>query len=532
MYARQAIRVAVLWVLATVGPHLNAASALDHGALRNQARPAVLRVIAESDDVINSGTGFVLNQRGHVATNQHVVADASSFALRQGDRQVPATLIWSSMALDLAIVQMRGTLPNLGTVTLAPSSPAENTDQYVQAVGFPGVSDELAVTDTLVPTFTAGEFSHTFEGTWGHGETLQIVQHSAPINSGNSGGPLFDACGRVIGVNTAGPNHVVSTAGGPQLNIRTGVYWASFVQVLARELDDLGIEYRRDEEPCLAAAFGGVSAEAVEQITDQIEGDVDQIQARIDEVERLIGEADGREGAALQEELARLRAQLEDAESDQWIVPAAVAVGVIVVLLVVCAVFASFRRSMLDAMSRMQQGASRVVQQGASRIVRSPRSEARASSPPPAPQSRREHPRRLRIGRGRDADVVVRSESVSRLHAELTITDVGGGRGGVRQYTLTDCDSTNGTRVLRHGRWQRVGHEIVAPDERIRLGDYQTTPRTLERMAPRRSPRDRSRHQGADASQDDGGGRADDDQPISVAVRRNSAGEVVPRGRK
>lgn len=527
MRSRQAIRVAVLWALAAVGPYLNAANALDDGALRRAAEPAVLLVAASDGNVGGSGSGFVLNGDGHVATNEHVVAGFNQFLLRQRDQYVPATVVWSSKGLDLAVVQMQESLPDIRAVTLALSPPKDNSDHAVWAIGFPGTSDFLVERDNIFgpnyvarPTYTRGAFSHIIENArWGgdgRGRT-DAVQHDAVINRGNSGGPLFDACGRVIGVNTAGLGASVEEG---VVHVEP-VYWASFAGVLARELDTLGIEYQSTSEPCLAAVFDSVSAE-----------DVDQIQARIDEVERLLGEADGREDAALREELASLRAQLEDAESEQWIVPAAVAVGVIVILSVVCAVFASFRRSMLHAMSRMQQGASRVVQQGASRMVRSPRSEARVSSPPPAPQPRREHPRRLRVGRGRDADVVVRSESVSRLHAELTIADVGDGRGGVRQYTLTDCDSTNGTRVLRHGRWQRVRHEIVAPDERIRLGDYQTTPRTLERMAPRRSPRDRSRHQGADASQDDGGGRTEDDRPVSVGVRRNSAGEVVPRGRR
>ena len=545
MYARQAIRVAVLWVLAISGAHLSAANTLDDRALRQLTEPAVVLVVAADNS--GAGSGFVLNGNGHVATNEHVVDSSNQFWLRQHNQYVPATFVWSSKRLDLAVVQMQGSLPDIRAVTLALSPPKDNSDHAVWAAGYPWTSDFLVgreildVSDGVVrgvnpdyvadATYTLGAFSRSLENArWGDGSgRVDAVQHDAVINRGNSGGPLFDACGRVIGVNTSGLDATVDE----EDNIHVEpVYWASFAGVLARELDTLGIEYQSTSEPCLAAVFDGVSAEDVAEIQGQIEGDVDQIQARIDEVERLIGEADGREGAALQEELARLRAQLEDAESDQWIVPAAVAVGVIVVLLVVCAVFASFRRSMLDAMSRMQQGASRVVQQGASRIVRSPRSEARVSAPPPAPQPRREHPRRLRVGRGRDADVVVKSESVSRLHAELTIADVGDGRGGVRQYTLIDCDSTNGTRVLRHGRWQRVRHEIVAPDERIRLGDYQTTPRTLERMAPRRSPRDRSRHQGADASQDDGGGRTEDDRPVSVGVRRNSAGEVVPRGRR
>lgn len=531
MYTLRVGGLAGLCVCAAIGPHTAAAHVLDDGALRQQARPAVLRVIAEGDDFISSGTGFVLNEDGYVATNHHVVADATSFALHQGGRQASATLVWSSTALDLAILRMRGRLAGLKPVTLALSSPEENSDQNVLAVGFPGVSDELAVAAAAVdPTSTPGEVSRFFEGTWGHGATLQIVQHTASINSGNSGGPLFDACGRVIGVNTSGPNHVVSTPGGPQLNIRSGTYWASFAGVLARELDSRGIEYQKTEDKCAAADFAGVSAEDVELIQEEIEGDVDQIQGRIEEVERRVREADGRDAAAFQEELAELQTQLEAAQRQRWGMTAAVVAGVVVFLFVVAAfAFASFRRSILRAVSRVQKGASRVVQEGASRVVRS-RVEGRQS---PAltsgPRRQPEYPRRLRIGRGHDMDVVVKSESVSRLHADLLISSPGG------QYRLTDRGSTNGTRVLRGGRWQRVHEDVVGPEEYVKLGDYQTTPSALERMARSRYSQGRERQQRS--GNEHGGehvitGRTGDDRPSSVAVRRNSAGQVVPAGRR
>ena len=516
--------------VATLGPPVGAASALDDGTLRQQARPVVLRVTAEGDDFVSTGTGFVLNEDGYVATNQHVVADATSFAFHQAGHQASATLVWSSTALDLAILRMRGRLAGAKPVTLALSSPEENSDQNVLAVGFPGVSDELAVATVAIdPTSTPGEVSRFFEGTWGQGATLQIVQHTASINSGNSGGPLFDACGRVIGVNTAGPNHVVSTPGGPQLNIRSGTYWASFAGVLAHELDSRGIEYQKTQERCVAADFAGISAEDVEQIQDAIEGDVDQIQGRIEEVERHMREAEGRDAIVLQEELARLQTQHEAAQRQRWGMMGAAVGGVVVFLFLVAVLaFASFRRSILRTVIRVQEGASRVVHEGTSRVVRvsvggKPSVRQRA-----APRRLPEYPLRLRIGRGREMDVVVKSESVSREHAVLVISSPSG------QFRLIDSGSTNGTCVLRHGRWERIGADMVEPWEHIKLGDYQTTPSALERMARSHHPRDRGRQQGP--GRENGrdsvvGGveRVDDDRPSNVSVRRNSAGQVVPK---
>lgn len=91
---------------------------------------------------------------------------------------------------------------------------------------------------------------------------------------------------------------------------------------------------------------------------------------------------------------------------------------------------------------------------------------------------------RIRIGRGRDMDVVVDSKSVSRQHAELFISDLGGPQ-IPRRYRVTDCKSTNGTRVFRGGRWRRIQQTSVQPQEPLRFGDYETTSAALEKMAVR-----------------------------------------------
>ena len=578
----------LLCIWAVLGPHANAANVrLDDGALRQQAGPAVVLVLVTFERGAGRGTGFVLNDGGYVATNEHVVRGASAVAVHQRDIGAGATVVWSSRPMDLAIVKIEEPLSGLGTVTLALSPLDENTDQSVQAVGFPGVSDEvvagedvlalaiagLDIGDVGKPTYTEGQVSRFLrDGSWGLGGTLDIVQHTAPINAGNSGGPLLDACGRVIGINTFGPTSPVLDTG--RVGVLSGTYWASFAGELARVLDSKGIPYQSTEEPCLATDFTGVSTEELEQIkeefeggVDQIRGGVDQIQGRIDELERRVAETDGREREAHQEELARLRAhlqgqieedrrqreqirgeqrrlqgqieedrrrreQIQGKQRRQWVMTASVAVGVVIFLFVAATLaFASFRRSVLRTMSRVQDGASRVVQEGASRVVRS-RSEGRQSprrrtAQRPIPEVP-EYPRRLRIGRGRDMDVVVKSESVSREHAELVVSGAGG------QFRLIDCGSTNGTRVLRRGRWQRVQEDVVGPREHIKLGDYQTTPLALERMAqPHASGRGgRQQHSGGRwGGENAAEARRGDDRPSSIAVRRNSAGQIVPKDR-
>ncbi|MDJ0948649.1 MAG: FHA domain-containing protein [Alphaproteobacteria bacterium] len=83
----------------------------------------------------------------------------------------------------------------------------------------------------------------------------------------------------------------------------------------------------------------------------------------------------------------------------------------------------------------------------------------------------------FRIGRSRKNDVIIDHNSVSREHCELVATDEG-------RYYLTDCNSANGTFRRKKGEWTRIRQEFVAPDEPIRLGEYETTARNLARELP------------------------------------------------
>ena len=73
----------------------------------------------------------------------------------------------------------------------------------------------------------------------------------------------------------------------------------------------------------------------------------------------------------------------------------------------------------------------------------------------------------LTVGRSPDSDIRIRDETVSRRHAELTVT--GGGR-----YYVTDCGSLRGTSVFRGGEWTPLRQGYVGPDERLRFGKFET----------------------------------------------------------
>lgn len=453
-------RLASLCVLAGIGLELQAATTLNDDELEAKVQRMVVRISGEG----GSGSGFVLNRNGFVATNHHVVDEGRQFDVHQGRTRVNASVFWSDPALDLAIIRMERRLPSSASVTLAVRSPLDSSNREVLAAGFPSISKAGEVEKSMHSlTYTYGKLSKLSEARWGVGTTtMQRLQHTAPVNPGNSGGPLFDMCGRVIGVNTAKANARVS----PNVS---GVNWASLISELARELDTLRLRFEMTDEPCHLPDVERMVQQGVHGLKGELAND---LQDALDQMARSQGE----EFEEVVDLLLRI-SHRDAAQSRAWRMTILAVAGAAIVLVGIAVfAFTSFRRSILHAMTRMQEGASRVVRSRSSRSGKAHRV--------PAPQQERpDAPQRLRIGRGRDVDVALSSESVSRLHAELVIHAPSDRRGGRRKYTLADRGSTNGTRVFRHGRWERVGEglgEVVQPDERVRFGDYETTPRTLE----------------------------------------------------
>ena len=76
-------------------------------------------------------------------------------------------------------------------------------------------------------------------------------------------------------------------------------------------------------------------------------------------------------------------------------------------------------------------------------------------------------PQTLTVGRSQGSDVRIRDESVSRQHAELTVTSSG-------RYYVTDCGSLRGTSVFRGGEWVPLRQGYVGAEERLRFGKFET----------------------------------------------------------
>lgn len=145
------------------------------------------------------GSGFIVDADGHVVTNHHVIEGASEITviLKDGTR-LPASVTGHDARTDLAVLKVEHDEP-LPMVTFGDADNARVGD-WVVAVGSPY---------GLGGTVTAGIISARGRDIQS-GQYDDYLQIDAPINRGNSGGPLFDGSGRVIGVNTA----IYSPSGG------------------------------------------------------------------------------------------------------------------------------------------------------------------------------------------------------------------------------------------------------------------------------------------------------------------------------
>ena len=154
-------------------------------------------------EVTGVGTGMIIDANGYILTNSHVVMDgaiADILVHLSNGEQTSAELIWNDAGLDLAIVKVQVT--GLAPVEFGDSNEVA-IGSFVVAIGNPlGLAFSGSVTQGVVSgldrTITVSG------GMNGSTSTMQdLIQVDAAINSGNSGGPLLNSRGQVIGVNTA-----------------------------------------------------------------------------------------------------------------------------------------------------------------------------------------------------------------------------------------------------------------------------------------------------------------------------------------
>ncbi len=141
-----------------------------------------------------AGSGIIIAPDGYILTNDHVVHDAKQLSVSlTNDTVLSASIVGTDPATDLAVVRCASS--NLPFATLGDSA-AIRVGQLVIAIGNP-LGYQSTVSTGVVSALGRALRSRD-------GRLIEnIIQHTAPLNPGNSGGPLVDSRGRIVGVNTA-----------------------------------------------------------------------------------------------------------------------------------------------------------------------------------------------------------------------------------------------------------------------------------------------------------------------------------------
>ncbi len=185
-----------------------ASTALTATQVYQRDSSGVVAIQAVTSEGADSGTGIVLNSQGLILTNDHVIAGARSITVAaKGSSSVtrPATVVGEEANSDLALIRIDPSGLGLTSLNLASSSPVQVGDP-VYAIGNPYGLDET-LTKGIVSAL--GREISAPDGA----KIAGVIQTDAALNPGNSGGPLLDEQGEVIGVNSQIASDAASVAG-------------------------------------------------------------------------------------------------------------------------------------------------------------------------------------------------------------------------------------------------------------------------------------------------------------------------------
>lgn len=205
--------------------------------ITDKAERDTFRVIVPiTTEKISTGTGFIINKEGYCITNNHVTQSAQGLLMLKNkyDEYTDITLIKTYPKHDITILKINNYSKGTFLKLQKPSSIIRGEEIY--PLGFPGGADileGLSFTATLgkgiiskIDSATQGSFPPNYK----------LIQISADINHGNSGGPLLNKNGSVVGINTLGMRD-----GSTQ-----GINWAIHIEELIKLLKENNIKYTVD----------------------------------------------------------------------------------------------------------------------------------------------------------------------------------------------------------------------------------------------------------------------------------------------
>ena len=204
---------------AAAGPVAPSRAAGSVAAVASRVLPSVVAIRVTGSTGEGTGSGFVIDAKGHILTNNHVVALAAGGGtikvVFEDGTQRDATVVGRDVSYDLAVIKT-------DTGSRAPLI-LGNSDQVVVGDPVIAIGAPLGLQGTVTTGIVSAKNRPVTAGEQGGTDQSYInaIQTDAAINPGNSGGPLVDSAGTVIGVNSA-IARVTATAGGTGGNIGVG----------------------------------------------------------------------------------------------------------------------------------------------------------------------------------------------------------------------------------------------------------------------------------------------------------------------
>ncbi len=166
--------------------------------------PSVVSITCQSSHSASSGTGVILSADGYIVTNAHVVENSSAISVQlTDDRIFNARLVGCDDISDLAVLR----------IDCTDLTPAQFGDSSTLRVGDTVVAIGDPLGAAFRGTYTNGIVSAINRDVDTNGRTMTLIQTNAALNSGNSGGPLINCYGQVIGINTMKIGTFTDTAG-------------------------------------------------------------------------------------------------------------------------------------------------------------------------------------------------------------------------------------------------------------------------------------------------------------------------------
>ncbi len=218
-------------------------------------KQSTVRVFCLKGDQGGTGSGFVIGEGTHVVTNNHVVAcvedGGKTGVILDVNQGTTGEVIWQSATKDMAVIKLDHPISR-PAVMFARSSTVNDADN-VYVLGFPGAADDRQAVDARSQFEVKVSRGIISAKNITSSENVRLYQLDASLNPGNSGGPLYNENGQVIGINSAKSMTQVLTIqpgenGGIQPGVSRvplgeGIGWAIQIDELLVELDRLNIPY-------------------------------------------------------------------------------------------------------------------------------------------------------------------------------------------------------------------------------------------------------------------------------------------------